>query len=113
MMSTATKRANASPVRSETLRVTIWAHRSAQAKVDRSVDGAVSEDVFGKACSAAEATLWSVAKTPCSNDGDFFEKVSYLLGDARRELGEELFSHDLTLAKLAFAIEMHLEQRAA
>jgi hypothetical protein len=110
--------AMALPAESETLRLAIAAHRVAQAKVDnmhapadRADDGAY-EDAFAAACDVAEATLWEVAETPCSSDADFFTKIFYLLEDARRELGG-LFSHDDTFGKLTFAVEAHLEQRAA
>jgi hypothetical protein len=68
------------------------------------------EDAFASACDDAEAALWEVAEAPYSSDADFFVKASYLLEDVRREL-RDMFSHDGEFGKLAFAIEMHLEQR--
>jgi hypothetical protein len=110
--------ASASPVQSEALRIAIAAHKAAQAKVDGMVappdraDQDAYEEVFAEACDDAEAALWEVAEAPYSNDADFFVKASYLLEDVRREL-RDMFAHDGEFGKLAFAIEMHLEQRAA
>jgi hypothetical protein len=108
--------ASASPAQSEALRLAIAGHRAAQAKVDGMVTPSDPlaqddyEDAFAAACHVAEAALWEVAETPCSNDADFFVKASYLLEDVRREL-RDMFAHDGEFGKLAFALEMHLEQR--
>lgn len=109
--------AGASPTRSEALRVAIAAHKVAQANVDGMVTPSdpltqdAHEDAFAAACDDAEAALWEVAEAPCSSDADFFAKASYLLENVRRELAG-MFSHEGELGKLAFAIEMHLEQQA-
>jgi hypothetical protein len=106
----------ASPVQSEALRIAIAAHKAAQAKVDGMVTPSDPlaqgdhEDAFASACHDAEAALWEVAEAPCSSDADFFAKASYLLEDVRREL-RDMFEQDGEFGKLAFAIEMHLEQR--
>ncbi len=103
------------PAHSEALRVAIATHRAEQAKVDEMAAQHPDcceddyEDAFAAACSVAEAALWVVAETPCSNDSDFFVKLFYLFEDERRELGGVL-SYDDIFGKLAFAIEM---QRAA
>jgi hypothetical protein len=108
--------ASASPAQSEALRAAIAAHRAAQAKVDGMVTPSEPlavdeyEEAFASACHEAEAALWEVAEAPYSSDADFFVKVSYVLADERRGLGD-LFSHYVDFGKLAFAIEMHLEQR--
>jgi hypothetical protein len=108
--------ASASPVQSEALRVAIAAHKAAQAKVDGMVTPsdplAVDdhEEAFASACHVADAALWEVAEAPYSSDADFFVKASYLLEELHHELGG-MFSHDGEFGKLAFALEMHLEQR--
>jgi len=112
--------AMALPAQSEALRLAIAAHRVEQAKVDNmhtpagcsELEQDEYEDAFGAACDVAEAALREVAETPCSSDADFFTKLFYLLEDEKRD-GGGLFSHDETFGKLAFAVEMHLEQRAA
>ena len=108
--------ASATPVQSEALRIAIAAHKAAQAKVDGMVTPsdplAVDdyEDAFNSACHDAEAALWEVAEAQCLSDADFFVKASYILEDVRREL-RDMFAHDSKYGKLAFALEMHLEQR--
>ena len=72
--------------------------------------GDAYEDAFAAACTVTEAALWEVAEAPCSSDADFFAKALYLLEEVHRELAG-LFAHDGDFGKLAFAIEMHLEQR--
>jgi hypothetical protein len=90
------------------LRAAIEAHRLAQANVD--AQSSEQEEEFSALSDLEGEAHWNLAETPCATDADFIAKIAYLLRHEQRLWGETL-SHDDQYGKLAFAIELHLEER--
>lgn len=103
----ATPPASDAPLSPE-LRAAIDAHRLAQANVDAQFSE--QEDEFSALCDLEGEAHWKLAETPCATDADFLTKIAYLLRHEKRLWGE-LLSYDAQYGKLAFAIELHLEER--
>jgi hypothetical protein len=95
------------PVISEALRAAIAAHKAVQAMVDAMNS---EDDAWDATLDAERDALWALTETPCQSDADFFEKVAYLLKHAKHVL-RGLFTHATDFGELAFAIELHLEQK--
>ena len=90
------------------LRAAMDAHRLAQANVD--AQSSEQEDEFSALCDLEGEAHWKLAETPCATDADFLTKIAYLLRHEKRLWGE-LLSYDAQYGKLAFAIELQLEER--
>jgi hypothetical protein len=95
-----------SPV-SDTMRAAIAAHKAIQA----TIDSLGSDDAAWEATLEAEdQARRALAETPCQTDADFFAKAAYLLAQEYRLQGG-LYAHACAFGDLAFAIELHLEQK--
>jgi hypothetical protein len=94
---------------SNDLRAAIDAHRLAQANVD--AQSSEQEEEFSALCDLEGEAHWNLAETPCATDADFIAKIAYLLRHEQRLWGETLRTYDGQYGALAFAIELHLEER--
>jgi hypothetical protein len=90
------------------LRAAIDAHRLAQANVDG--HPGQPEEEFSALSDVEGQAHQTLAETPCATDAEFIAKIAYLLRHERHLWGE-LLSEDGQYGKLAFAIELHLEER--
>jgi hypothetical protein len=90
------------------LRAAIDAHRLAQANVDG--HPGQPEEEFSALSDMEGQAHQTLAETPCATDAEFIAKIAYLLRHERHLWGE-LLSEDGQYGKLAFAIELHLEER--
>jgi hypothetical protein len=98
----------AAPVVSENVRAAIAAHKAIQARID----GMTSENeaAWDAALDAERDARWALTEMPCQSDADFFAKAAHLLAHDRYVQGR-FFTHDTDFGELAFAIELHLEQK--
>ena len=97
------------PSISPELRAAIDAHRLAQVNVD--AQSSEQEEEFNALCDLEGEAWWKLAETPCATDADFIAKIAYLLRHERRLWGETLHTRDGQYGALAFAVELHLEER--
>jgi len=97
-----------SPILSEDVRAAIAAHKAVQAMIDGM--SSEDEDAWNAALDAEDKARWALAETPCQSDADFFAKVAYLLAHEYRLQGGQ-YTHAVAFGDLAFAIELHLEQK--
>jgi hypothetical protein len=91
------------------LRAAIDAHRLAQANVG--AQSSEQEEEFSALCDLEGKAWWKLAETHCATDAAFIAKIAYLLRHEQRLWGETLHTRDGQYGALAFAVELHLEER--
>jgi len=100
--------ASLAPISNE-LRAAIDAHRLAQTNVDGHCGE--PEEAFSALSDLEGEAHWRLAETPCATDADFIAKIAYLLRHEQRLWGETIRTYDGQYGALAFAVELHLEER--
>jgi hypothetical protein len=105
------RRLRPSPWRPSHLSCALQSKPTGLRKQTSAAQSSEQEEEFSALCDLEGEAHWNLAETPCATDADFIAKIAYLLRHEQRLWGETLRTYDGQYGALAFAIELHLEER--